>query len=308
MLSTDKTDGALPLTVQFTGGNSSDADPGDSIRYEWDFGDGSAISTEANPSHTYTKAGRYNAILTVFDSSGQKTAISTTITAGNTTPTVQVIAPIAGGLFSFGDTIQYKVVVTDPEEPTINCNDIQVTFMLGHDSHGHAEQTGNGCTGFLSTIGSDVTHGGNVFGVIAAQYVDKGGSGGQAPSLTGSGQTMIRQKRQEVEFVINQSGTTTATNTDTTGFNGAVHRNSIGSTDWLQLIGPFNLFQIDSIAFRYADGTAGRTAGTPLAGHRSAPGLDHRPGHRLGEPDIHGRHRQLGDDVRADQQRRFGGP
>ena len=33
-----------------------------------------AISTEANPSHTYTKAGRYNAILTVFDSSGQKTA------------------------------------------------------------------------------------------------------------------------------------------------------------------------------------------------------------------------------------------
>ena len=36
-----------------------------------------------NPSHTYTKAGRYNAVLTVYDSSGQKTATSTIITAGN---------------------------------------------------------------------------------------------------------------------------------------------------------------------------------------------------------------------------------
>ena len=124
--------------------------------------------------HTYTKAGRYNAVLTVFDSSGQKTATSTIITAGNTTPTVQVIAPIAGGLFAFGDTLQYKVVVTDPEESSINCNDVQVTFVLGHDSHGHAEQTGNGCTGFLQTIASDVTHGGNVFGVVSASVRRQG--------------------------------------------------------------------------------------------------------------------------------------
>ncbi len=266
VLTTDKTDGALPLTIQFTGSASSDADPGDSIRYEWDFGDGSAISTEADPTHTYTKAGRYNAVLTVFDSSGQKTATSTTITAGNTTPTVQVIAPLAGGLFAFGDTLQYKIVVTDPEESSINCNDVQVTFVLGHDSHGHAEQTGNGCTGFLQTIASDVTHGGNVFGVVSAQYTDKGGSSGQAPSLTGFAQNIVRQKRQEVEFVVNQSGTSTATNTDTTGFNGAVHRSGIGATDWLQLNGPIDLFQANSIAFRYADAAANRTAGSPLAG------------------------------------------
>ena len=49
VLTTDKTDGALPLTVQFTGSASSDADPGDSIRYEWDFGDGSPLSPEAEP-------------------------------------------------------------------------------------------------------------------------------------------------------------------------------------------------------------------------------------------------------------------
>ncbi|WP_170179122.1 ThuA domain-containing protein [Solirubrobacter pauli] len=261
VLSTDKTDGALPLTVQFTGSGSSDADPGDSIRYEWDFGDGSPISEEANPSHVYTKAGRYNAVLTVYDSSGQKTATSTIITAGNTAPTVQVIAPIAGGLFTFGDTIQYKVVVTDPDEPSIDCKDVQVTFVLGHDSHGHGEQTGNGCTGFLQTIAADVSHGGNVFGIISAQYADKGGSGGAAPSLTGYGQNQIRQKHTEVEFVLNQAGTSTASNTD----GGAgVHRSGIGATDWLQLNGPINLQQIDKVDFRYADAAAGRTAGSPL--------------------------------------------
>ena len=218
VLYTDTTDGALPLTVHFTGSNSSDPDPGDSIRYEWDFGDGSAISTEANPTHTYTKAGRYNAILTVFDSSGQKTAISTTITAGNTTPTVQVIAPIAGGLFSFGDTIQYKVVVTDPEEPNINCNDIQVTFVLGHDSHGHAEQTGNGCTGFLNTIASDVTHGGNVFGVDRRAVHRQGRQ--QRP---GAAADRLRRRRSSARSARRSSSSstrrarTTATNTDTTG-------------------------------------------------------------------------------------------
>jgi hypothetical protein len=81
VLQTDRTDGPLPLTVQFTGSNSSDDDPGDSIRFEWDFGDGSPISTEPNPSHTYTKAGRYQAVLKVFDSSGQQTASSVPITA-----------------------------------------------------------------------------------------------------------------------------------------------------------------------------------------------------------------------------------
>ncbi len=183
VLSTDRTDGPLPLTVKFSSAGSLDEDPGDSITYAWDFGDGSAIATDANPTHTYTKAGRFTAVLTVTDSSGKKTSTSTIITAGNTSPTVVVTAPLDGGLFAFGDTLQYKVTVTDPEDPSINCNDITVTFVLGHETHGHAEQSSTGCTGFLNTIASDVTHGGNVFGVISATYTDKGGSAGQAPPL-----------------------------------------------------------------------------------------------------------------------------
>src|SRR3954447_22596289 len=173
VLTTDRTDGPTPLTVKFTGSASSDDDPGDSIRFEWDFGDGSPLSTEPDPTHTYTKAGRYQAILSVFDSTGAKTATSTVITVGNTSPTVVVDAPLDGGLFSFGDKIQYKVTVTDPEDPPINCNDVTVTFVLGHDTHGHAEQSSTGRTGFLQTDAGDVSHGGNVFGVISATYTDR---------------------------------------------------------------------------------------------------------------------------------------
>ena len=55
-----------------------------------------------------------------------------------------------------------------------------MTFVLGHDTHGHAEQSTTGCIGFLQTDPQDVAHGGNVFGVVSASYTDKGGTGGAA--------------------------------------------------------------------------------------------------------------------------------
>ncbi|MDA0182832.1 ThuA domain-containing protein [Solirubrobacter phytolaccae] len=261
VLTTDKTDGASPLTVNFSSAGSLDEDPGDSLRYEWDFGDGSAISTEPNPAHTYTQRGRFTAKLTVIDSSGERTSTSTLITSGNTTATIKVEAPLDGGLFSFGDELQYKVTVTDPEEPSIDCKDVVVKYVLGHDTHGHELVSRNGCTGFLKTDENDQAHGGNVFGVISAEYEDKGSTGG-VPSLKAVSQVQVRQKRQEVEHVVSQSGTTTAANTDS-GVSG-LHRNSLASGDWIQLNGPFNLHQIDSVTVRYTDNAGGRTVGSPL--------------------------------------------
>src|SRR5262249_9775653 len=44
------------------------ADPdGDVIRYSWNFGDGTAASTAASPTHTYAVAGTYTLTLTVTD-------------------------------------------------------------------------------------------------------------------------------------------------------------------------------------------------------------------------------------------------
>ena len=261
VLSTDRTDGASPLTVHFSSDGSLDEDPGDSIRYEWDFGDGSPLSTEPNPTHTYTQRGRFTAVLTVFDSSGERTATSTIITVGNTAPTITVQAPLDGSLFSFGDELEYRVTVTDPDDPSIDCNDVTVHYVLGHDEHGHELQSRNGCHGFLQTDTNDAAHGGNVFAVISAEYTDKGAAGG-VPPLTTVSQVQVRQKRQEVEHVVNQSGTNTGTNTDE---GGGVHRASIGNGDWIQLNGPFNLFQIDTVTIRYADNGNGRTVGSPLA-------------------------------------------
>jgi PKD repeat protein len=66
-LDADPDEGAPPLTVKFTS-TIEDATP--PLTYKWDFGDGSAPSTEANPTHIYQKAGEYTATLSVKDSKG----------------------------------------------------------------------------------------------------------------------------------------------------------------------------------------------------------------------------------------------
>ena len=198
VINTNRTDGPAPLTVNFSSEGSMDPDPGDSIRFEWDFGDGTPTSIEPNPTHTYSQLGRYTARLTVFDSSGQQTSTSTVITVGNTSPTITISQPVEGGTFAFGDQIPYAVTVTDPEDGTVNCADVQVTFVLGHDDHGHAQESKTGCSGFLQTDAADITHGGNVFGVINVRYTDKGGPGG-VPSLTTIAEANVRQRKQQVE-------------------------------------------------------------------------------------------------------------
>jgi PKD repeat protein len=260
VVNADHTDGALPLTVKFSSVGSNTPEPSESITYSWNFGDGTDASTDPNPSHTYTKAGVYTAVLTVTSSAGKVARASTKITAGNTSPTVTVNTPVEGGLFAFGDNIPYTVTVTDPEDGAVDCSKVVTTFVLGHEQHGHAEESSTGCSGVLHTAPGDVSHGGAVWGIVSASYTDKGGVGG-TPPLTTIAQHNIRQKHNEVEFAVNQSGTNTGNNTDTSG----VHRGSLAAGDWIELNGPMNLANISSISYRVADAAAGRTAGSPLA-------------------------------------------
>jgi PKD repeat protein len=65
--------GLAPLTVNFSGADSTDPDTGDSVvSYTFDFNDGSPVVTQASPaiSHTYNAPGVYTAQLTVTDSHG----------------------------------------------------------------------------------------------------------------------------------------------------------------------------------------------------------------------------------------------
>lgn len=58
------------LAVTFTDG-SADVPPGFIFSRSWDFGDGTALSTLTNPSHTYVAAGSYTVALTVTDNDGR---------------------------------------------------------------------------------------------------------------------------------------------------------------------------------------------------------------------------------------------
>jgi gliding motility-associated-like protein len=61
------TTGCFPLTVKFK--DSSEAGSGNITTWQWDFGDGT-LSSQQNPSHTYTNAGNYNVTLKVANSNG----------------------------------------------------------------------------------------------------------------------------------------------------------------------------------------------------------------------------------------------
>ena len=62
------TQGIAPLPVSFTAA-ATDADS-DPLTYSWNFGDGSAASTQQNPTHTYAAGGTFNAVVTVSDGKG----------------------------------------------------------------------------------------------------------------------------------------------------------------------------------------------------------------------------------------------
>lgn len=74
------TTGAAPLTVDLVGQAEGGVTP---YSFEWAFGDGTT-STAQNPSHTYNSTGLFTVILTVIDSSGNRSTSSLTIQVGLT--------------------------------------------------------------------------------------------------------------------------------------------------------------------------------------------------------------------------------
>ena len=70
------TSGQIPLAVNFTG-TATGGTP--AYHYSWNFGDGSAVSTAQNPSHTYSTVGTYTATLTVTDSASPANSATSTV-------------------------------------------------------------------------------------------------------------------------------------------------------------------------------------------------------------------------------------
>ena len=79
-IAVDKTSGTTPLKVVFDGSKSSDPNQGDSLTYEWDFGDGTN-GNGAVIEHVFQKEGSFTVKLTVTDSLGLSSQATVTITA-----------------------------------------------------------------------------------------------------------------------------------------------------------------------------------------------------------------------------------
>jgi cytochrome c len=178
-----------PLEVDFTS-TASDPD-GDRLTYEWDFdANGTVDSTEPNPTFTYTANGVFDATLKVTDSTGRSAAASVEIVVGNRYPVLRFVTPTPDQPFQFGDTVQWEVEVTD-DQP-VDCSQVTVRYLLGHDQHSHGISDANGCRGqFVTTTPG---HGGatNLFAVFGASYEDPGFDGRGEGRLTGTTEVILR--------------------------------------------------------------------------------------------------------------------
>ncbi|GAA0666303.1 hypothetical protein GCM10009535_52570 [Streptomyces thermocarboxydovorans] len=190
-VSADVVNGHSPLTVKFSRAGTKDAD-GDALSYAWDFdADGRVDSREADPEHTYTENGVYEATLKVTDRTGRSASASVPIVVGNKAPVVTLTtdpAPDGGTPFHWGDTVSWEVAVAD-DQP-VDCSKVTVTFILGHDTHGHPLSTSNGCSGSFKTF-VDGGHAGadNLKAVFNATYQDTPPEG--LPSLSGSDEVAL---------------------------------------------------------------------------------------------------------------------
>ncbi|MEU6341128.1 ThuA domain-containing protein [Streptomyces sp. NPDC046977] len=248
--SANKTSGVAPLRVGFSSAGTVDPD-GDTLTYAWDFGDG-GTSTAADPAHTYRTNGTYTANLTVKDPTGRTASASVQVVVGNTAPKVTLELPTEGALFDFGDDIPFKVTVTDPEDGTVDCSKVKVTYVLGHDSHGHPVTSVNGCTGTIKTS-ADGGHdpNANIFGVIDAEYTD-GGGGGQA-ALAGHDQAQLQPRHRQAEHFSSSSGVDLF---DKAEAHGGRTVGNIDNGDWISFT-PYNLTGSVRLTARVSSGGAG---------------------------------------------------
>ena len=248
------TSGSAPLNVQFSSAGTADPDPGNTLSYQWTFGDG-GTSTAANPAHTYTTNGNYTAQLKVTDNTGKTGFANVQITVGNTAPVVTITMPPNGGMLTFGDKVPYTVTVSDPGGAAIDCTKVFVNPALGHDDHAHETTEYPGCSGTISTdlLGGH-PEGANLYYVLNAHYTDNGGSGGAAP-LTGYAQAILQPKHKQAEYYSSQSGVRIV---DQAGAESGKRVGDISNNDWVAF-NPMSLSGISTVSYRLSSPGGGGT-------------------------------------------------
>ena len=127
----NKTVGAVPLTIQFSGETSEDLE-GEELKYSWEFGDGLGTSSEINPIFTFDEMGDFDVKLTVVDPEGLKSETLYQIVAGNAPPFISVLFDSENTYYNSRRSLGYEIKVQDTEDGSLNNgispNDVQVTL------------------------------------------------------------------------------------------------------------------------------------------------------------------------------------
>ncbi|GAA3607846.1 LamG-like jellyroll fold domain-containing protein [Microlunatus ginsengisoli] len=144
----DKTNGPIPLTVQFDGSGSSDPDAGSSISFAWDLdGDGAFDdSTAVSPTWTYSATGAVTARLQVTDENGARSVASVTVTAGSSAPVVTISSTATASPWKVGDDVGFTVQAADAEDGVLKPSAINTRLIIEHcpggaNCHEHVQQT-----------------------------------------------------------------------------------------------------------------------------------------------------------------------
>jgi glucose/arabinose dehydrogenase len=168
------------------------------LTYQWQR-NGTSITGATSPSFTVS-----NAQLTdsgagfrcmVKNSVGTATSSTATLTVtSNKPPTATITAPLAGTLYSGGQTITYAGKGTDPEDGTLAASQLTWQVDFHHDTHIHpfiAATTGASGGSFVVPVDNEVSP--NVWYRILLTVKDKGG-------LTT--QTFVDVKPRTVSFTV----------------------------------------------------------------------------------------------------------
>jgi PKD repeat protein len=125
---------AVGDVVIFDGSGSYDED-GDTLSFQWDFGDGTT-SSQQSPQHAFSTIGQYTVTLTATDEQDQAQQLSITVEVGGL-PTVTILSPAEGDQFYSSQILYLFGEATDSRGNVLGHSQIVWEVRKHHGDHFH---------------------------------------------------------------------------------------------------------------------------------------------------------------------------
>ncbi len=217
----NRTDGGLPLTVEFDASKSeprSSAGLGRALAFAWDFdGDGAPDADGEKVAHTFNSPGEKRVRVMARDAAGVEGAGAVTVLAGNTRPRVRFESPAPGTLVREGDRVRYRLRIDDPEDGgSIEASRVSVELGLRRGNLTTVVDRANATSGSL-LLGPEPEGDPNTAPqfVLVATYTDGGGE--RVGPLTGRAEVVLQTRRIEAERATTTKGTQVESKDDNAG-------------------------------------------------------------------------------------------